>query len=321
MRPPTINRVDGSMDIDQLRTFDRIARDLNFTRAAAYLNVTQATVSMRMRALEELLGVSLFHRGRQVRLTDQGMTFLPHARRVLAAVQEGREALRRVERGRVTVASLRSLVSPLITEPLLRFQQAYPAVDVVVAEGRQPHVAAMLHEHEAELGILCWPNLDPLCPDLVPLVTMRERVPLVVAPDVATRLAKGAGIDEVLAAVPRVISLRWWQVEPEGATALTRRAQTSVELPTGPARRLAIKGEGLGFFVYSSVCDDIAAGRLVEVTPPDFEPLYRDTAVVVRSRAVLERTMLAHFAREIARECGKVGRVLEDALEAPAGLA
>ena len=51
------------------------------------------------------------------------------------------------------------------------------------------------------------------------------------------------------------------------------------------------------------------------------ENAFRDTAVVVRSRAVLERTMLAHFAREIACECGKVGRVLEDALEAPAGLA
>ncbi|MCS6759237.1 MAG: hypothetical protein MO852_09725 [Candidatus Devosia euplotis] len=49
----------------------------------------------------------------------------------------------------------------------------------------------------------------------------------------------------MLAPVPRVISLRWWQVEPETAAALVRLAQTSVELPTGPARRLAVKGQGL----------------------------------------------------------------------------
>src|ERR1700709_2112750 len=97
---------------DQLRTFDRIARELSFTKAAARLNVTQATVSMRIRALEELLGVSLFNRGRQVSLTDQGLSFLPYARRMLSAAEEGREALRRVDRGRVTIGSLRSLVSP-----------------------------------------------------------------------------------------------------------------------------------------------------------------------------------------------------------------
>src|SRR5690606_3064949 len=168
------------MDLDQLRTFDRIVREQSFTKAAAYLNITQATASMRMRALEQLLGVSLFLRGRTVSLTDQGMTFLPYARRIIGTAQEAREALRRVDRGRIAIASLRSLVSPLITESLLRFQEKYPSVDVVVNEGRQAQIAAMLHEREAEMGILCWPNLDPLAVDLVPLLTMRERVPLVI---------------------------------------------------------------------------------------------------------------------------------------------
>ena len=137
---------------------------------------------MRMRALEELLGVNLFHRGRTITLTDQGMTFLPYARRILGAAQEAREALRRSERGRVSIGSLRSLVTPLITESLLRFQAKYPSVDVVIHEGRQSQIATMLHEREIELGILCWPNLDPLVTDLEPLLVMRERVPLVATP-------------------------------------------------------------------------------------------------------------------------------------------
>lgn len=302
------------MDLDQLRTFDRIVRDQSFTKAAAYLHITQATASMRIRALEQLLGVTLFQRGRTVTLTDQGMTFLPFARRIIGTAQEGREALRRVERGRIAIASLRSLVSPLITEALLRFQQKYPSVDVVVNEGRQAQIAAMLHERDVEMGILCWPNIDPLIVDLVPLVIMRERVPLVVAPEIAARLPAQFTIEDVLALVPRVISLRWWQAEPETAAALVRLAKTSVELPTGPARRLAIKGEGLGFFVSSAVADDIAAGRLVEIAPPDFEPLHRDTAMVVRSLAALDRDMLADFIAEIALECAKVGVILDNRL-------
>ena len=309
------------MDLDQLRTFDRIVREQSFTRAAAHLNITQATASMRIRALEQLLGVTLFQRGRVVTLTDQGMTFLPFARRIIGTAQEAREALRRVERGRIAIASLRSLVSPLVTEALLRFQERHPNVDVVVHEGRQSQIAAMLHEREAEMGILCWPNLDPLVVDLVPLMIMRERVPLVVAPEIAARLSAEPSIEEVLALVPRVISLRWWQAEPETAAALVRRARTSVDLPTGPARRLAIKGEGLGFFVNSAVAEDMAAGRLVEISPVDIEPLHRDTAMVVRSTAALDRDMLAEFVDEIALECAKVGTILDNRLETLRGAA
>ena len=303
------------MDIDQLRTFDRIVREQSFTRAAAHLNITQATASMRIRALEQLLGVTLFQRGRTVTLTDQGMTFLPFARRIIGTAQEAREALRLAERGRVAIASLRTLVSPLITESLLRFQEKYPHVDVVVNEGRQSQIVAMLHERNVEMGILCWPNLDPLVVDLQPLVVMRERVPLVVAPEIAAQLSAQPEIDEVLALVPRVISLRWWQAEPEQAAALARMAQTSVDLPTGPARRLAMKGQGLGFFVQSAIAEDVAAGRLVEIAPTHFEPLHRDTAMVVRSAAALKRTVLADFVREIAHECANVGMIIEDHLD------
>lgn len=302
------------MDLDQIRTFDRIAQDLSFTKAAARLNVTQATVSMRMRALEDQLGVPLFHRGRQVRLTDQGMTFLPYARKMLSAAQEARNALRLSERGRVSLACLRSLVSPLITDSLVRFQDRHPGVDVVVLEGNHKQLTSMLHEHQAELGIIAWPNLDPLLPGLVPLLVMREPVPLVVAPEIAARLPARYSIDDVLRLVPRVIMLRWWQADPDGAVALSQRSRTCVELPTGPARRLAIKGAGLGAFVRSAIIDDLEAGRLVEIEPTDFAPLHRDTALVTLSPAALDREVLRDFAAEIAAECARVGTIIENRL-------
>ena len=283
------------MDLDQIKTFDRIAQDLSFTKAAARLNVTQATVSMRMRALEELLGVPLFHRGHKVSLTDQGMAFLPYARRILSAAQEAREALRRADRGRISLACLRSLVSPLVTDSLVRFQDRHPGIDVVVYEGQHRHLVGMLHDREAELGIVAWPNLDPLVQDFLPLVVMREEVPLVVAPEIAAQLPPTYTLAEVLALVPRVIALRWWQVDPDGAAALARRAATCVELPTGPARRLAIKGAGFGLFVRSAIIDDLDAGRLVEIRPTDFEPLHRDTALVTLSADALARPTLRDF--------------------------
>ena len=302
------------MDLDQIRTFDRIAQDLSFTKAAATLNVTQATVSMRMRALEELLGVTLFNRGRKVTLTDQGMSFLPYARRMLSAAQEAREALRRAERGRVSVGCLRSLILPLITEPLLRFQGRYPNVDVLVEEGSHRDLTAMLHDRQVELAIVVWPNLDPLMPEIEPLLVMREEAPLVVAPEIAAKLGDSFDLADLLELVPRVISLGWWQVEPDAAVALARRAQTFVDIPAGPAQRLARRGVATGPFIRSSVAEDLESGRLVAVTPRDFAPLHRDVALVALSGATLERPMIRDFAAEIARECAAVGTVIENRL-------
>jgi hypothetical protein len=188
---------------------------------------------------------------------------------------------------------------------------------VVIHEGRQGQITTMLHEREIELGILCWPNLDPLITDLEPLLVMREHVPFITTPAIAAELGPTPRIDEVLARVPRLISIPWWQVYPDPAVALFRRAPVSVELPTGPARRLATKGEGVGFFVMSAVAADIAEGRLAEIHPQDVDPIHRDIAMVVRNTSVLDREMLRDFAVEIAEECRKAGTILEASILPP----
>ncbi|MBK0401011.1 LysR family transcriptional regulator [Limibaculum sp. M0105] len=65
--------------LDALLFFEAAARRGGFTAAAGELNVTQAAVSKRVKALEERLGAPLFHRrGRAVTLTAEGR--LLHAR-------------------------------------------------------------------------------------------------------------------------------------------------------------------------------------------------------------------------------------------------
>ena len=48
--------------LNALVVFEAAARHLSFTRAADSLHVTQAAVSHQIKALEEWLGVPLFHR-------------------------------------------------------------------------------------------------------------------------------------------------------------------------------------------------------------------------------------------------------------------
>ena len=60
-----------NVPLNALRTFEAVASRLSFAKGADALNVSPAAVSSQIRALEQRLGLSLFHRhGRQITLTE-----------------------------------------------------------------------------------------------------------------------------------------------------------------------------------------------------------------------------------------------------------
>ncbi len=218
-----------------------------------------------------------------------------------------------MERGRVSIGSLRSLVSPLITESLLRFQQKYPAVDVVIHEGRQSQIAAMLRERDIELGILCWPNLDPIITDLVPLLVLRERVPMMTTPEIAAELRPEPKMEDVLRACRgssrstggRSIRMRRWRCS---AAPLFRWNCPPARPAASPS---AAKASASSSTRPSPTTSPPAASPK---SPLDVDAVHRDIAMVVRNSSVLDRDMLKDFAVEIAEECRKSGTIIETVL-------
>lgn len=81
-----------AMNIEQTRTFLEVAATGNFNRAAERLNVTQSTVSARIRALEDVLGQRLFERDKAgARTTDAGRRFQRHAEALVRTWQQARQ--------------------------------------------------------------------------------------------------------------------------------------------------------------------------------------------------------------------------------------
>ena len=71
--------------LNQIEAFHWIARLGTFHAAGAQLNLTQPTISLRIRGLEEALGCKLFERiAQRVRLTGDGAQLLPTAERIVA---------------------------------------------------------------------------------------------------------------------------------------------------------------------------------------------------------------------------------------------
>jgi LysR family transcriptional regulator, glycine cleavage system transcriptional activator len=118
-----------------LRSFEAVARQLSFTRAADELALTQSAVSHRIRALEADLGTSLFsrlHRG--IALTDDGRTLLEGVRAGLDSMLLASERIRGQKRvGVLTVAAPAAFATWWLVPRLGRFAALHPAIEVRIA--------------------------------------------------------------------------------------------------------------------------------------------------------------------------------------------
>src|SRR5437773_9091749 len=73
------------MELRHLRYFVAVADALSFTKGARKLHLAQPSLTRQIKDLEEEIGVRLLDRTkREVRLTEEGKSFLADARRVLA---------------------------------------------------------------------------------------------------------------------------------------------------------------------------------------------------------------------------------------------
>lgn len=77
------------MELYHLKTFVTVAEEGHLTRAADRLYTSQPAISAHIKALEEELGITLFHRTpKGMQLTVEGEQLLPRAQQALAAANE-----------------------------------------------------------------------------------------------------------------------------------------------------------------------------------------------------------------------------------------
>ena len=147
------------LELRHLRALVAVVDEGTFTDAAAALDVSQASVSRTVAALEAVLGVRVLHRTtRQVSPTVVGVRVVEHARRIL----EEADALRRLAASGVDELRLGYAWAALgrrTTDVLRRWSQAHPdtALLLVLAHTR----TAGLAERQADVAVLRRPVDDP----------------------------------------------------------------------------------------------------------------------------------------------------------------
>jgi LysR family glycine cleavage system transcriptional activator len=151
--------------LNALRDFESAARHLSFSRAAEELHVTPAAVSHQIKALEDHLGIRLFHRrNRAVHLTEAGESYLAVVRDAFDRLSAATVRLAEHDRvGQLVIAVLPSFASKWLIPRLPRFRTLAPEIDVTVAAS---HDMVDLVGGQADLAIRygrgAWPGLKAL---------------------------------------------------------------------------------------------------------------------------------------------------------------
>ena len=187
------------MDLRRLNYFIAVAEELNFSRAAERLHISQPPLSQQIQALEADLGVLLLQRSRRsVALTQAGQVFYAHACRIVQDYATARRQAAMAHAGtagRVRLAFTASV--PLFTgfsQLLQQFRRDSPDVEVVLrhlSTGEQ--LEALLHGR-IDVGFLR-PSPSLRCPDALRWVEL-WRDELVVALAASHPLA-GVGMERI----------------------------------------------------------------------------------------------------------------------------
>jgi DNA-binding transcriptional LysR family regulator len=144
--------------LPNLDTFAKAAELSSFTAAARALGLTQAAVSQRIQALEQVLKGPLFQRqGGHVLLTEAGHRLYAYAQRILALHREAIQDITGFEAplaGELTLAASSVPGEHLLPGLLATFQEKHPHIQVRATVTDSKHVLNQVEQGLVHLGLV-----------------------------------------------------------------------------------------------------------------------------------------------------------------------
>jgi len=262
-----------------LRYFAEVSEHGSFTACARTLKVSQPSLSVAIKKLEEQLGTALFHRSRQgVTLTRAGEILLEHTRHADRALESAKEellALETVPRGRFTLGAHESLAAYLLPGFMARFLAAHPAVELALQNGNSREIERAVVERRIDVGLVVNPARHDDC---VVIDLFQDRVGFVISTARATKPGRELLGELPLIHVPALTQTQYLvgTLANEGLTPPSQLSCSSMEL----VKSLVLDGVGIGILPMRVANHGVSAGKLVRLT--EDLPVFEDVITLVR---------------------------------------
>ncbi|RQR33447.1 LysR family transcriptional regulator [Burkholderia sp. Bp9143] len=289
--------------LDDVQIFVHTVDYGSFSEAARQLNIAPAHASASVQRLEKALDTRLFTRStRSMQLSEAGERYLPHARVMMGALEQGQQALansRGALSGPLRLSAPSDFGRNLLLPWLDDFQHRHPALSLHLKMSdraadliRQPLDAVVRYGALPDSSLLAMKLVD------------NNRRALCAAPSYLERHGAPAKVDDLR----RHNCLRYvwseqiherWRFTPPGGDRTVAVTGNRISDDADAVRRWAIAGEGLIYKSRLDLIDDLRAGRLMELFPPEYcepAPLH----LICAHRAQLTPTIneLHAFLRE-----------------------
>jgi LysR family hydrogen peroxide-inducible transcriptional activator len=153
------------MTLTELRYVVTLAREKHFGRAAERCHVSQPTLSVAVKKLEDELGISLFERSKSsIRVTDTGLRIIEQAQRVLDQVgvirdmaQDGKNQLN----APLKVGAIYTIGPYLFPHLLPELRRGAPEMPLFIEENYTANLRQKLRQSELDAIIIALPFEEP----------------------------------------------------------------------------------------------------------------------------------------------------------------
>lgn len=259
-------------DLNDLVYFAHVVDHRGFAPAARALGVPKSTLSRRIAALEERLGVRLIQRStRRFSVTDVGASYYPHCKALIVEAQAAQESIDHAStepQGIVRIACPVALVHARVAAILVEFMQRYPRVEIrlesvnrrvdVVAEGFD--IAIRARTPPLEDSSLVMRELAQRDWHLVASPALCERFP---APAVPADLVQLPTLGNGPADREQV----WQLLGPGGSVAAVPHRPRLLTDDMHALRAAAVAGLGVVQLPAMVMEDELRSGQLVRLLP------------------------------------------------------
>jgi DNA-binding transcriptional LysR family regulator len=167
-----------NISLDSYKIFCTVAKHGSITKAAELLYLTQPTISMSIKTMEEKLGSRLFLRSQKgVTLTSEGMvlySYLSKAMGLIHIAEQKHEELLLLDSGEVTICASDSIISGFLLPYLEKYNNLYSKITIKVINRTTDETIELLKTGTIDFGFINLPVMKTQNIDIVKSLPIQD---------------------------------------------------------------------------------------------------------------------------------------------------
>ena len=284
------------LNLNQLRVFYCVAKNLSFTKAADELFITQPAVTAQVKLFEECYELKLFKKkGRGICLTDEGETLYACARQLFEyekVVESVLDDIRHLKQGILRIGTTKTYVRYLMPHIMRIFHKKFPEIKIFLDEGSSLAMIQSLLDLRNEIAIITQVK-DFAEVEFIPFAE-EEVIPIL---SLSHLLVARQSVSVARFAQEPIIMRETGSGTRKIVNALFQRYNCTPNILMETAnsefiKQLVARGDGISFLVRESVEKDLQEKRIATV-PFEHGKVYLDVNVAYLKRQPLSLTAQA----------------------------